>query len=47
MVNSKICSAEMITIFCEGIGVALIIPITSWITSYFLVKTRENNETFK
>ena len=47
IVNSKIFSAEMITIFCAGIGVALIIPITSWITAYFLVKTREKNETFK
>ena len=42
IVNSKIFSAEMITIFCAGIGIALIIPITSWITAYFLVKTREN-----
>ena len=41
VVNSKIFSAEMITIFCAGIGVALIIPITSWITAYFLVKTKE------
>jgi uncharacterized membrane protein len=41
VVNSKIFSAEMITIFCAGIGVALIIPITSWITAYFLVKTEE------
>lgn len=47
IVNSKIFSAEMITILCAGIGVALIIPITSWITAYFLVKTRENNETLK
>ncbi|MCQ6275726.1 YibE/F family protein [Bacillus sp. V3B] len=47
IINSKIFSAEMITILCAGIGVALIIPITSWITAYFLVKTRENNETFK
>jgi len=38
VVNSKIFSAEMTTIFCAGIGVALIIPITSWITAYFLVK---------
>ena len=38
VVNSKIFSAEMITIFCAGIGVALIIPITSWITAFFLVK---------
>jgi uncharacterized membrane protein len=47
IVNSKVFSAEMITIFCAGIGIALIIPITSWNTAYFLVKTRENNETFK
>ena len=45
--NSKIFSAEMITIFCAGIGVALIIPITSWITAYFLVKTKEKSETAK
>ncbi|ARK29269.1 YibE/F family protein [Halalkalibacter krulwichiae] len=41
IVNSKIFSAEMITILCAGIGVALIIPITSWITAYVLVKARE------
>ena len=45
VVNSKIFSAEMITIFSAGIGVALIIPITSWITAYFFVKTKEKNET--
>ena len=28
IVNSKIFSAEMITIFCAGIGIALMIPIT-------------------
>jgi uncharacterized membrane protein len=44
IVNSKIFSAEMINIFCAGIGVAMIIPITAWITAYFLVKSRENNE---
>lgn len=47
IVNSKIFSAEMITIFCAGIGVALIIPITSWINAYFLVKTREKNKIMK
>lgn len=40
IVNSKVFSAEMITILCAGIGVALIIPITSWITAYTLVKTK-------
>ncbi|MCM3654383.1 YibE/F family protein [Metabacillus litoralis] len=43
IVNSKVFSAEMITIFCAGIGIALIIPITSWITAYFFVKARDNN----
>ncbi|MGM7723783.1 YibE/F family protein [Metabacillus sp. Hm71] len=47
IVNSKVFSAEMITIFCAGIGVALIIPITSWITAYFLIKTKENSKKFK
>jgi uncharacterized membrane protein len=47
IVNSKVFSAEMISIFCAGIGIALIIPITSWINAYFLVKTRENNKIFK
>lgn len=51
IVNSKIFSSEMITIFCAGIGVALIIPVTSWINAYFSVKPRDkqpdpgNNET--
>nr|WP_295970126.1 YibE/F family protein [uncultured Bacillus sp.] len=39
IINSKVFSAEMITILCSGIGVALIIPITAWITAHFLVKT--------
>lgn len=43
IVNSKIFSSEMITILCSGIGVTLVIPITSWITSYFLVKNKENS----
>jgi uncharacterized membrane protein len=47
IVNSKVFSAEMITILCAGIGIALIIPITSWITAYFLMKARENSETLK
>jgi uncharacterized membrane protein len=42
IVNSKVFSGEMITILCAGIGVALIIPIASWITAYFLVKIKEN-----
>jgi uncharacterized membrane protein len=45
IVNSKIFSAEIITILCAGIGVTLVIPITSWITAFFLVKSNENNKT--
>ncbi len=41
IVNSKVFGAEMITILCAGIGVALIIPITAWITAYSLVKVEE------
>lgn len=40
IVNSKIFSAEMITILCAGIGVALVIPITSWISAYFLMRDK-------
>lgn len=43
VVNSKLFSAEMITIFSAGIGIALVIPITSWITAYFLVRKRDKN----
>ncbi|WP_391558517.1 YibE/F family protein [Robertmurraya sp.] len=43
IVNSKIFSSEMINILCAGIGVALIIPITSWITAYYLDKTRDKS----
>ena len=45
--NSKIFSAEMITIFCAGTGVALVIPITAWITAYFLIKTRDERQPIK
>ncbi|MBU8853401.1 YibE/F [Priestia megaterium] len=41
IVNSKIFGAEMMTIFFAGIGVALIIPVTAWINTYFSVKARE------
>ncbi|MFJ8065675.1 YibE/F family protein [Psychrobacillus sp. NPDC096426] len=43
VVNSKIFSAEMITILCAGIGVTLVIPITTWITAYYFVKNKENS----
>lgn len=44
VVNSKVFSAEVITILCAGVGVALSIPITSWITAYFLTRSREKVE---
>ncbi|TQR14710.1 YibE/F family protein [Psychrobacillus soli] len=44
IVNSKIFSSEMITIFCAGIGVTLVIPITTWITAYFFVRNKETKE---
>ncbi|MEK3996158.1 YibE/F family protein [Psychrobacillus sp. FSL K6-2365] len=43
VVNSKIFSSEMITILCAGIGVTLVIPITTWITAYFFVRNKENS----
>ncbi|MED1863794.1 YibE/F family protein [Fictibacillus nanhaiensis] len=47
IVNSRIFGSEMITIFCAGIGVALIIPITSWINAYFSMKAREKQQNVK
>jgi len=42
VVNSKLFSAELISILCSGIGIALIIPIAAGINAYFSVKTEEN-----
>ncbi|MDQ0352287.1 putative membrane protein [Alkalibacillus filiformis] len=44
IVNSKIFSAEMVTILAAGIGVALVIPITSWVTAYVLIKSGVKEE---
>ncbi|WP_342512069.1 YibE/F family protein [Sporosarcina sp. FSL K6-1522] len=44
VINSKVFSVEMVTILCAGIGIALVVPIASWISAYFLVKTREKIE---
>jgi hypothetical protein len=41
IINSKVFSAEMITILCAGTGIAIVIPIASWITAYVLVKTNK------
>lgn len=48
IINSKIFSAEMITISCAGIGIALIIPIASFINATYLTRKRKKtyeNET--
>ncbi|WP_449537737.1 YibE/F family protein [Ferdinandcohnia sp. Marseille-Q9671] len=41
IINSKIFSAEMMTILFAGISVTLVIPITSWISAFIFVKKRE------
>jgi len=41
IVNSKIFSAEMLTLLCAGIGVTMVIPITSWITALYLHKNQK------
>lgn len=38
IVNSKVFSSEMVLIFCAGLGIALVIPIASWMTAYYLVR---------
>ncbi|MGE7977383.1 YibE/F family protein [Psychrobacillus sp. NPDC093200] len=43
IVNSKVFSSEIITICCAAIGVTLVIPITAWITSYFLVRKEKDS----
>ncbi|MFF2177480.1 YibE/F family protein [Lysinibacillus sp. NPDC058147] len=44
IINSKIFVTEIIMIFCAGIGIALIIPITSSVNAYYLTKKREKIE---
>ena len=41
IINSKIFSAEMITIFCAGTGVAFVIPVTAWISAYFYTRVKK------
>ncbi|MEG0443193.1 MAG: YibE/F family protein [Carnobacterium sp.] len=40
VVNSKVFSSEIISIFCIGTGAILIIPITAWLTAYILSKNQ-------
>lgn len=44
IINSKVFATEIIMIFCAGIGIALIIPITSSVNAYYLTKKREKTE---
>jgi len=44
IVNSKIFSAEMITLLCAGIGVTMVIPIASWITVLYLLKKEQKRK---
>lgn len=43
IVNSKVFSSELITICCAAIGVTLVIPITAYITAYFLVRKQADS----
>ncbi|WP_026571934.1 MULTISPECIES: YibE/F family protein [Sediminibacillus] len=43
IINSKVFAEEMIGILCAGMGVAIVIPITSWITALALVRTRKKS----
>ena len=45
VINSKIFSSELISIFCIGLGAILIIPITAWLAAYFLT-THNDKSTF-
>lgn len=47
IINSKVFTAEMLTILCAGIGIALAIPITSWFTANYLIKSREKENISK
>lgn len=44
IINSKVFSAEMVTILCAGIGIAIVIPIASGICAHVLVKQREKSQ---
>lgn len=44
IVNSKVFSSELITICCAAIGVTLVIPITAYITAYFLVRKQADSK---
>lgn len=40
IVNSKVFVGEVVTILCASIGIALVIPITSWINALYLTRKK-------
>lgn len=44
IINSKVFSTELMMIFCAGIGIAFIIPITASVNAYYLIRKREKTE---
>ncbi|WP_208591847.1 YibE/F family protein [Gracilibacillus suaedae] len=44
IINSKVFSDEMITIFTAGMGVAIVIPIASGMTAYYLVRRKQKHK---
>lgn len=45
IINSKVFGAEMLTIFCGGIGIALIIPIAAGLNAWYITKYVQGEET--
>ncbi|MEG0268058.1 MAG: YibE/F family protein, partial [Carnobacterium sp.] len=43
VINSKIFSSELISIFCIGLGAILIIPITAWLAAYLLTNCNDKS----
>ncbi|GGE32808.1 hypothetical protein GCM10011391_09320 [Pullulanibacillus camelliae] len=43
IINSKVFSSEVISILSGGIGVAIIIPITAWITTFILFRNKSES----
>lgn len=46
IVNSKVFGAEMLTIFCAGIGIALVIPIASGINAWYLTRKQVKEQVY-
>ena len=42
VINSKVFSSEVISIFCIGTGAILIIPITAWLTALILTSPKKD-----